>query len=82
MTKQEILLLSNLLYWNIEVIKARQASSGKTLTHDLRQQIDALNKLMVVWLDPDSSSPEDHASLRDIQILARTYAEFQLLRPS
>ena len=80
MTKQEILLLSQLINWNIEVIKARQAASGKTLTHELRQQIEALNKLMLVWLDPDKSSPEDQASLRDVQILARTYAEFQLLK--
>lgn len=79
MTKQEILLLSQLINWNIEVIKARQAASG-TLTHELRQQIEALNKLMLVWLDPDKSSPEDQASLRDVQILARTYAEFQLLK--
>ena len=82
MPKQEILLLSQLINWNIEVIKARAAVSGKTLTHELRQQIEALNKLMLVWLDPDKSSPEDQASLRDVQILARTYAEFQLLRTS
>jgi len=80
MTKQEILLLSQLISWNIKVLKARQASTGLCPREELLEQANNLHTLSRVYMEPDICTPEIEARLKGLQILARTYAEFQLLK--
>lgn len=80
MTKQEILLLTQLINWNIAVLQSRQNALGKSLTVEISELVEHLGYITQIWVVPESCTPEIEARLKGVQILARTYAEFQLLK--